>query len=243
MLDKLKDKDVFSLVREDDIDADPYFWEYYKGRTMERQVEYIRNVLDFAQPSGDVLSVGCGFGLDEMIMKDMTKGIGKMIGLDIISPKVKYMRNISNRIGIDCMESVYGDGARLPFLKQTFDHVFLVESLSHMEYPYRALEEGVRVLKKEGHVFVMDFNNGMNPRMLYRSWKLKLRKAQEDPVNPYLVGIALRDYGMDNIEMMPYNFPSDRSEFKKKIWKTLGKHERLGMMFSSGFMLRGTKAF
>ncbi len=238
---KLKDKNLFELV-EKEIGTDPYFPKYYKGIEWKTQLKYVRDTIDFAQPYGRILSVGCGFGVIEVLMKDMIKEIEEIVGVDVVSSKVRYMREIVRTTGYDRIEPIHANGDRLPFPDESFDCLFQIESLSHMGSPPDALRESVRVLRDKGTIFIMDFNNGMNPRMVYRSWKLKyFQNAYEYPVNPFFVRAELRDLSVDDIEIVPYTFPSELKGFRKDFWRMMRKHTRMGIFFSTGFMLKGRK--
>ena len=46
----------------------------------------------------------------------------------------------------------------LPFDAESFDMIFMGESLHHFQDVDKALEESVRVLKKEGRLFIYDFD-------------------------------------------------------------------------------------
>ncbi len=235
------DTDLFDLV-EREIGTDSYFPKYYKGVEWNTQLKYMRDTSDFVEPYGRILSVGCGFGINEILMKDMNNEIEEIVGVDVVPSKVKYMRKIVKKIGFGNIESIRADGERLPFPDNSFDCLFQIESLSHIENAPKALEESVRVLRKRGTIFIMDFNNGMNPRMVYRSWKLKhFQDTYEYPVNPFFISAELRDLNVDDIEVVPYTFPSELKGFRKDFWRMMKKRRRIGILFSPGFMLRGRK--
>jgi len=239
--DKLEHKNLFDLV-EKEIGTDPYFPKYYKGVEWKTHLRYVRDTIDFAEPYGRILSVGCGFGVIEILMKDMIEEIEEIVGVDVVSSKVQYMRKIVRKIGFDRIVPIHANGDRLPFPDRSFDCLFQIESLSHMNSPPEALQESVRVLRDKGTIFVMDFNNGMNPRSVYRSWRLKyFQNACENPINPYFIKAELRDLNVGEVEIMPYLFPSELKGFRKDFWRIMRKRRRMGIFFSNGFMLKGRK--
>ncbi|MCK5291629.1 MAG: class I SAM-dependent methyltransferase [Thermoplasmata archaeon] len=241
MQGKLIDTNLFDLV-EKEIGTDSYFPKYYKEIEWKTQLKYVSDASDFVEPYGRILSVGCGFGVNEILMKEMNSEIEDIVGVDVVPSKVQYMRKIVKKIGLDNIESIHADGDRLPFPDNSFDCLFQIESLSHMEDPPRALGESVRVLRKKGTIYVLDFNNGMNPRMIYRSWKLKhFQNVSEYPVNPFFISAELRNLNVEDIEVAPYIFPSELRGFRKDFWRMMKKRRRMGILFSPGFMLKGRK--
>ncbi|MCK4445367.1 MAG: class I SAM-dependent methyltransferase [Thermoplasmata archaeon] len=235
------DTNLFDLV-EKEIGTDSYFPKYYRGIEWKTQLKYARDTSDFARPYGRILSVGCGFGVNEMLMKEMNNEIEEIVGVDVVPSKVQYMRKIVRKIDLDNIESIRADGTRLPFPDSSFDCLFQIESLSHMDNLTRALEESARVLRKKGTIFIMDFNNGINPRIVYRSWKLKyFQNIFEYPVNPFFISAELRNLNVEDIKVVPYIFPSELKGFRKDFWRMMKKRRRMGILFSPGFMLRGRK--
>jgi SAM-dependent methyltransferase len=227
---------------EKEIESSPYMSAYYRGIPMDVQLKYVRDTINFVKPQGRLLSVGCGFGVIEILMKDMRKGIDEVVGIDIVPEKIQHMSGLARKLGIDRFESVRGDGVRLPFPEESFDCVMQIESLSHVGDPRRALSEATRVLKRGGTLLVLDFNNGMNPRCIYRSWKLKrLQNITENVTNPYFVGAELRSLDVGRIEIKPYNFPAKMKGFRKDFWGIMNQYDRLAIFFSIGFMLKGRK--
>jgi SAM-dependent methyltransferase len=239
--EKLRGVDL-SKGLEKEIESSPYMSAYYRGIPMDVQLKYVRDTIDFVKPQGRMLSVGCGFGVIEILMKDMRNGIDEVVGIDIVLKKVQHMRGLAKNLGIDRFESTLGDGVRLPFPEESFDCVLQIESLSHVGNARRALSEATRVLRKGGTLLVQDFNNGMNPRCIYRSWKLKrFRNITENVMNPYFVGAELRSLDVGSIEIKPYNFPAKMRGFRRDFWGIMGQYEKLAIFFSAGFMLRGKK--
>lgn len=215
---------------------------YYGGIPMDVQLRYVRDTIDFFKPQGRMLSVGCGFGVIEILMKDMRERIDEVVGIDIVPEKVQHMSCLARKLGVDRFESVRGDGVRLPFPEESFDCVMQIESLSHVGDPRRALGEAARVLRGGGTLLVLDFNNGMNPRCIYRSWKLKhFRETYENVINPFFVGAELRSLDVGNIEIKPYNFPAKMKGFRKDFWGIMNQYDRFAIFFSVGFMLKGRK--
>jgi ubiquinone/menaquinone biosynthesis C-methylase UbiE len=244
MLKDLMAEESFEAI---DIKIDPdnrILRNYYKGVTKEIETEHVKEIMDFVKPSGKILNIGCGYGMIGMFMMGMSDEIEEVTGLDITPQKIDGMEKIIDTYHIDHIECIQGDASELPYPDQTFDYTFLIESVSHIDRPAKidkALEEAVRVLKDNGTVSVIDLNNGMNPRMIYRAWSLKRKKRYENPVNPYFTRTKLRSLGVTNIDVRPYNFPGELKGFGKDFRGAIKGHDRLGMFFSTGFMLKGRK--
>lgn len=90
--------------------------------------------IQFLKPSGKVLDVGAEYAL----LKDYLPGC-EYYGIDI-DPKKEFI--------LKCDVSV----DRLPFEDGSFDYVFLMEILEHLQNPSHCLRECKRVLKPGGKI-------------------------------------------------------------------------------------------
>lgn len=243
-LNTLKGIDIFAILREHKDSIDDYFWQYYKNMTSELIEEYVRDICYFSKPSGNLLSIGCGHGINEILIADMCKEVETIFGLDIIDVKIRSMNEIINILNFKNIKGVLGDGTKVGFPNEYFDTVILIESLSHVNDQFQPLNEALRVLKKQGRIFVLDFNNGANPRILYRCWKENRLKGviDENPVNPYFIRNRLQNIGVNNIIIQPYRF----STFFNKLGGKLGTKAPyiptwFQLLMTTGFMLKGEK--
>ncbi|UCE37876.1 MAG: class I SAM-dependent methyltransferase [Thermoplasmata archaeon] len=240
-LDQLRGKDVFTLLNRHTDSIDEYFWSYYKNHTIRKFEQYIQDICHFTNPKGKVISIGCGHGLNEIYMADMCKEVDTILGIDIMKTKIDSMNAIIELFNLGNIKGIVGDATQIDFPDRSFDGVIVIESLSHVNDQYQVLKELNRILKKKGWIFVLDFNNGANPRILYRCWKENRMKGEidESPVNPYFVRNRLRDLGVSDVTIRPYSF----TPFMERIHvNSFTKGATwLHLLWAKGFMLMGKK--
>ncbi len=88
-----------------------------------------------------VLDVGC---FDKWISKHMKPNV-HYIGLDYLETSQEWYFT---------KPDVFGDAHRLPFAEKTFDYIFLLDVVEHLENTNLVLDEASRVLKDEGKVVI-----------------------------------------------------------------------------------------
>ncbi len=232
---------IFSILQQNRESIDESFWEYYKDMVPEVQQRYIMDICEYIEPCGDILSIGCGHGIIEMVMAQKYGEIKSIMGIDIMDFKIKTMNAIGNILDIEKINGSVGDAGKLDFPSGSFDIAMLIESLSHVEDRVRALKEASRVLRKGGKLFVLDLNNGANPRILYSRWRYnrKLGLIDENPVNPYQVKNTLNEIGMRNIHITSYKNGRYLKMYDETFFQKMPTWFRL--LFSVGFMLKGVK--
>jgi ubiquinone/menaquinone biosynthesis C-methylase UbiE len=239
-LNQLRGKDVFAILNQHKDSIDEYFWKYYENYTIKKFEEYIRDICCFTKPKGKVISIGCGHGLNEVFMADMCNDIEEIHGLDIVQEKIISMNKIIDILNLKNIESIVGNAIKIRFPNEKFDTVIIIESLSHINDQNQVLKEAVRVLQKGGLIFILDFNNGANPRILYKCWKENRKKGiDERPVNPYFIRSRLKDLGIGDIIIKPYLYTplfdklGIKLIFKDVTW--------FHLLWTRGFMLKGKK--
>jgi ubiquinone/menaquinone biosynthesis C-methylase UbiE len=245
------------LVKVKEEDVDEYFWEYHSIKPGELNActerhnayeKYVRDILNFLKPSGNVLSIGCGDGVNEIYMKTLSDDIDNMIGLDLVPEKMKSLSGVCNRIHLENISGICGDGRNLPFREKCFDTVMLIEVLSHA-YDMKGgfnqrvlLDASTRPLKRGGKLLILDFNNGMNPRMIMRHHRLLKGGDIENLVNPYKMTSMLKEMGFSGFGILPYtHLWGRRSKPKRLIGKYMLKSTFTGLLISTGFMLKAVK--
>lgn len=236
--------DIFNKIKRNNGEIGDYFWDYYENITTEWIVNHVTNICDFINPIGEVLSIGCGHGLNEIYISDMCEDATSIKGIDLIEFKIKTMNQILKLFGMKNIIGIHANGMKMDFPDNSFDTVIIIESLSHADDQEKVLKEAARVLKKNGSIFVLDFNNGANPRIWFRSWKQRhFEDTIENIVNPYHVKNFLGNYGIRNITIEPYrHFRS--FDFLKRVLlsKKVKLPPNLYLFVSKGFMLKGRKA-
>lgn len=96
---------------------------------------------------GQVLDVGCNDGTFSNVIFHKTKA-GKLIGIDIEKKPIAWANKHWRNKG---MKFVVGDAHTLKFKPNTFDAVFCLEALEHVENPAKVIGGMKKVLKKGGY--------------------------------------------------------------------------------------------
>lgn len=137
-------------------DYDAWFGENLN--VLDSEVRLLRRMLG---PSpGETLSVGCGSGLFERILRN-EHGVAVDRGVE----PAEGMAAIARRRGIEVRE---GTAEELPHEDATFDTVVLNGIPSYVADLPRAFREAHRVLRPEGHVVVLDVPAESSYGLLYR---------------------------------------------------------------------------
>lgn len=125
---------------------------------------YMRNIITSAMGTQKdglntnnslLLDMGCGQGVDSVILSDYSKEI---IGVDISMDSLKLARTLSKNYNSHRNIFLCSDVEQLPFKNNSFDKVFCMNLLHHLENPQKALEEAKRVLKVGGNLLVVEMN-------------------------------------------------------------------------------------
>jgi len=109
--------------------------------------------------NGEVLDVGSADGMFSKVILDKSRA-KKLIGIEAVKSSVvwakKHWKNVKN------MEFRVGDAHKLTFGSNTFDAVFCLEVLEHVENPIVVLQEFKRVMKKGGYgVFLVPSDSNL----------------------------------------------------------------------------------
>jgi ubiquinone biosynthesis O-methyltransferase len=99
-----------------------------------------------------VLDAGCGTGIFSIIFAN--KGAEKVIGIDISEGSLQTGRALKEKFNLQNVEFRKEDMLNLPFEDNSFDIVWAWGTIHHTENPYKAMEELIRVLKKDGIFFL-----------------------------------------------------------------------------------------
>ena len=108
---------------------------------------------------GAVLDIGCGIGkhlamLDNVVLK---------VGIDAGLASLQMGKLIFPDLTLICC-SVY----QLPFKSATFDSAVMIDVIEHLEDPSSALKEVVRLMKRDGTLYVQTPNYPI--KRLYDLW-------------------------------------------------------------------------
>lgn len=120
--------------------------QFWQSRVLLRQ-----NLL---QPGERMLEIGCGVGAVLGILGQHCPGVS-FAGIDLQAEQIDYARQHLSGLGVECDLRV-GDAAHLPWPDQSFDQVYAVWFLEHLDRPERVLEEAYRVLKPGGRIILTE---------------------------------------------------------------------------------------
>lgn len=248
-------ENIFESIRETDVPAG--FWEYYQidiGNILEGSadglVRFVSDMIPFLSPSGRLLSVGCGYGLNEIVLSFMTPGI-EVVGVDILDDKktdakIRSMQAVIRRLHAELVTPLLADGGGLPFRDGSFDCVLAIDSISHADYMREKsdlqssqrllLMEMSRVVRPGGRLGVVD-NSVMSPRnVMLRSGTLC------HPVNPFYLKSVLEELDFEEVKISPYLDLTGRIDARARFMRALLTRSRTAaFLLAPLFMLSAKK--
>ncbi len=246
---------IFELVRAGSVANG--FWAYYevdsRNAVVNPQahlVRFVSAISNFVRPSGSVLSVGCGYGLNEILLSFLCPG-AEIVGVDILDDvksdaKIRSMKEITRQVQSGCVTPILADGGRLPFRDEAFDCALAIDSLSHADYNREdrdleqsqglLVEEMSRVVRPGGQLAVIE-NSAMSPRNV-------MRKSESTchPVNPFYMRSVLRRLGYEQVRIAPYYHLTAGSNVSARFAGVILKRSHaLGLLLAPFFMLNARK--
>jgi ubiquinone/menaquinone biosynthesis C-methylase UbiE len=159
-------------------------WFLKNRNVLQSEVELLAGCLD---DPGKALSIGCGSGLFEMILRD-AHGIDIHFGVE----PAEGMAEIAKKRG---MEVQVSPAESLPFDDDSFDTVVFNGTPSYIGDLEGAFKEAYRVLHPGGHIVVADVPAESSYGLLYRlaahvgTWENASLRAIA-PAEPYPVEFA-----------------------------------------------------
>ncbi len=125
------------------------------GYDIENERKFI---LEKAQPIyGNILEVGTGKGYFTLVLAK--KGY-TFTSIDISEEEQKFARlnikyfGLENQVDFRIMNA-----ENLDFEDNSFDIIFLINTIHHLDNPYRVIDELIRVVSFEGKIILSDFTN------------------------------------------------------------------------------------
>jgi SAM-dependent methyltransferase len=137
----------------------------YSEREAERlhdQANSVRDLLhhDTAYPAGSrVLEAGCGVGAQTITLARKSPK-ARIVSIDISAVSLGKARALIDKEGFPNVQFQQADIFHLPFVRESFDHVFLCFMLEHLAEPVRALKVLRKVLKRSGSITVIEGDHG-----------------------------------------------------------------------------------
>jgi SAM-dependent methyltransferase len=106
-----------------------------------------------ARPDDELLDIACGPG---SLTLELAPHVAKATGFDITPAMLDQARAAQASKGVDNVDWVQGDAARLPFPDGAFSLVTCSAAFHHFEHPATILGEMARVCRPGGRVVVSD---------------------------------------------------------------------------------------
>lgn len=112
-------------------------------------------------PGSDGLDVGCGIGLQALLLADAVGPQGHITGVDIVPELLAYAENLTKQRGyIDRVTYRIGDMSCLPFAQDTFDWAWSADCIG---YPLGELapllKELMRVVRPGGSINILAWSS------------------------------------------------------------------------------------
>ncbi len=118
---------------------------------------------------GKVLDIGSSDGTFTKVLIEKSHA-DKVIGIDVLEKSVSYAKRRFARSKVVSFR--VADAHALPFEKNTFDAVFCLETMEHVEDPLQVGLEMHRVLKDDGYAVVLVPNENLLFKIGWGIWLL-----------------------------------------------------------------------
>lgn len=142
------------------IRVDP-FQRYWHKRRFEEVGKLIEPV------KGEVLDVGSADGMFSKVIIDKT-GAKRLIGIEVLKSSVDWANKHWKKSGR--VKFMVGDAHNLRFKSESFDAVFCLEVLEHVNDPRKVLSEFKRVMKKNGYAILLVPSDSLLFRIVWWFW-------------------------------------------------------------------------
>jgi len=115
---------------------------------------------DTAYPPGSiVLEAGCGVGAQTLTLANNSPK-ASIISMDISEQSVRKARRAAAETGLSNVAFCRADIFSLPFVPESFDHIFVCFVLEHLPRPVAALARLKEALKTGGTITVIEGDHG-----------------------------------------------------------------------------------
>lgn len=108
-------------------------------------------------PGNTVLDMGCGPGIDTVILGSIVGETGKVFGIDHDPEMVVAAESYAQAENVDgWMKHQQGSALALPFEDEMFDACRSERVFQHLPEPAEALSELIRVTKPSGWIVIVE---------------------------------------------------------------------------------------
>jgi 2-polyprenyl-3-methyl-5-hydroxy-6-metoxy-1,4-benzoquinol methylase len=189
----------------------PIVRAYCRGRFLILRQRFLDEIGQYLPPDGEVLDVGCGFGLFSLYYADTSPG-RSLHGIDLNARRIELARSAAGRLGIDNVRYSVGDAAAYK-AAGPFAAIYMLDLIHHIPVPaVRALIGELRdSLRPGGRLIIKDVDD----RPFYKRWFTWLLDKAMDPsaavnywsqeaVLELLAEAGFRAYRHAMVDILPY---------------------------------------
>jgi ubiquinone/menaquinone biosynthesis C-methylase UbiE len=120
-----------------------------------------------------ILDVGAGTG---RLAVELAKKGALVTALDVSEAMLEVLQRKNKKI-----ETVIGDGERLPFEDNSFDYIVAAFFIVHLKDPTRFFDEAYRVVKPDGKLIVTNINQKEAPEVETKQGTIKIDSYYHRP--------------------------------------------------------------
>ncbi len=134
------------------------FWHWRRFKNVSRFIKEI---------DGDILDIGCCDGYFTKVLLDNSKA-KSITAIDVLEHAIDHATEMYSNIPELTFE--YGEAHKLKYADNSFDHVFCLEALEHVENPAQVLSEMKRVLKPGGKIHILIPAENLLFKIIWAVW-------------------------------------------------------------------------
>ncbi|MDB5333455.1 MAG: pmtA [Phycisphaerales bacterium] len=139
-------------------DVHSVFYDATFGRLVRRRIAQAISHMNI-KPRDRVLDLGIGTGVS---LNYYPQDRGHIVGVDLSAGMLREARKKIREQGRTNASVFQGDAMRLPFTRDTFDHVFISHVISVVSDPYRLVQEAQRVAKPGARIVIVNHFQSTN---------------------------------------------------------------------------------
>ena len=172
----------------------------YPGVVRDELCTFLKSV----ENNASVLDIGSGTGVMSELAYDCNQEL-RLVAVDPSKGMIKYSP--------EYLETHIATAEALPFEDDSFEAILMGEALHHFHEPQKAFEEVLRVLKKEGKLFIYEFD----PSTFMGKFICMTEKMLGEPAHFYLsddLKEILEEYGF-SVKISQHNWRYTVSAYLK----------------------------
>jgi len=190
---------------------DPELWRYYPQlKTPQGCAQETRYVYDLCRlarfdPEGRcVLDVGCGFGLQLIVLHFM--GAREAIGFDISEGRLRTFQRLVADFNLQGLQAQLASLEEVDYEPASFDMILSNEAISHYPDVDEFLKRAARWLKRGGALIIADGNNAANSQLAAYTRQIWLR-FENGPAGEFKGHTILKPYVEQRAEIIQQAYP------------------------------------